>query len=521
MKKTYLLAAALLMILSQALTSCVKEDNPADPTEQPAGPTTPTDPSDQPTGDNVEAWLKAVPGVTNVTLKTGTNAAGMTGDFYYFDFDQLIDHSNPARGTFRQRAVLYYKGRDAMTVLHTQGYNTEEKLEMLVEPSLASIYKTNLLELEYRYFGTSQPEPLTSIDFSYLSHEQASADLHAFVTAMKQTGRFTGKWISSGVSKNGVTTAMYAYYSEKNGWSDIDVYVPFVAPFCLSLTDMRPATYLMEKSAGIDPEAQKKLKSLGRAIVSDTPLSDRLIATYKQKESGWVETLEKDKGFTKEKVNQYIAAYSLANYLYNLQSKMMYVAISEWSDIIPDPTGQSQLDFAEKFIAMNGDSLTAYLSSIGRARHRAMTDEETLKERQTYPLFSYDVQVGLEIGSNDFDFSFAEDCPRLSKDMMKYVLEEQFYSSARTPKFSARYSNALYTDFLDNFLPATQKKMVFVYGEQDPWTGAAIPDPTNPNVRKFVVEKGCHNDFINYVKYCPVATYEKIKGAIDAFLKAE
>ena len=44
--------------------------------------------------------------------------------------------------------------------------------------------------------------------------------------------------------------------------------------------------------------------------------------------------------------------------------------------------------------------------------------------------------------------------------------------------------------------------MMFIYGEDDPWTGAAIPDPTNPNVKKYIVPHGTHTDnFMQYAWY--------------------
>ena len=51
-------------------------------------------------------------------------------------------------------------------------------------------------------------------------------------------------------------------------------------------------------------------------------------------------------------------------------------------------------------------------------------------------------------------------------------------------------------------LETTKKKLIFVYGEDDPWTGAAIPDPTNPNVKKYIIPHGTHTDeFDQYAWY--------------------
>ena len=51
-------------------------------------------------------------------------------------------------------------------------------------------------------------------------------------------------------------------------------------------------------------------------------------------------------------------------------------------------------------------------------------------------------------------------------------------------------------------LETTDKKLIFVYGEDDPWTGAAIPNPSNPNVKKYIVPHGTHtDDFKQYAWY--------------------
>ena len=91
------------------------------------------------------------------------------------------------------------------------------------------------------------PEPFENLEFNYLSSEQASADLHVIVSALKQTGLFDGKWMSTGVSKSGITTALYAYYDELNNWNDMDVYVPFCAPFIPGLDQLEVSNYIEDE----------------------------------------------------------------------------------------------------------------------------------------------------------------------------------------------------------------------------------------------------------------------------------
>lgn len=42
------------------------------------------------------------------------------------------------------------------------------------------------------------------------------------------------------------------------------------------------------------------------------------------------------------------------------------------------------------------------------------------------------------------------------------------------------------------FIKQTDAKMVFIYGEWDPWTAAAVPNPNKPNILYYVEPGGSH-----------------------------
>ena len=50
-------------------------------------------------------------------------------------------------------------------------------------------------------------------------------------------------------------------------------------------------------------------------------------------------------------------------------------------------------------------------------------------------------------------------------------------------------------NFLGNNAEKTKCKMIFVYGDNDPWTGAAIPDNyvDNTYIKKLLIRKGKKN----------------------------
>jgi hypothetical protein len=100
----------------------------------------------------------------------------------------------------------------------------------------------------------------------------------------------------------------------------------------------------------------------------------------------------------------------------------------------------------------------------------------------------------MEQGGAGFDFSWFLDGKLLSESDKKYfkdLIEKSKKSKTMELQVNVRKN-----------LETTKKKLIFVYGEDDPWTGAAIPDPTNPNVKKYIVPHGTHtDDFKVYARY--------------------
>ena len=93
----------ILAVLGFGMTSCTTEDNPAEPV-------TPSD-------DPVVAWLSEIPGVSDVQILIQKPKSDNPVKIYDFRFDQLIDHKNPAKGTFKQRVTMVYNDPSATTRL--------------------------------------------------------------------------------------------------------------------------------------------------------------------------------------------------------------------------------------------------------------------------------------------------------------------------------------------------------------------------------------------------------------------
>ena len=179
---------------------------------------------------------------------------------YVMFFEQPIDHSNPAKGTYRQRVVVAVADYNAPTVIVTEGYGAAYGLNPRYREEISRMFNTNLVVVEHRYFLESVPfmqddKSITpeTLDWSYMTAVNEAADLHNVNQTLRQV--LKGKWIATGISKGGQTTMFYtAYYPE-----DLDVSVPYVGPLCKGVEDGRHEPFLAEYAG--TPQDREILKN--------------------------------------------------------------------------------------------------------------------------------------------------------------------------------------------------------------------------------------------------------------------
>ncbi len=181
--------------------------------------------------NTLEQKLFDLPDVTFKTIDTpdGFKAA------YELKIRQPIDHSDPGQGYFYQRAYLSHRGFDRPTAIITNGY--DRPTNRITE--VAELVNGNQISVEHRYFGASCPD---SMDYNYLTFDQVTADLHKITMLFKKI--YSGKWISTGISKGGTTTIFYRYFYP----DDVDVSIPYVAP--LNYSDEDPRIYAFLDTIG-------------------------------------------------------------------------------------------------------------------------------------------------------------------------------------------------------------------------------------------------------------------------------
>ena len=177
----------------------------------------------------IEVALASAPHVLSVQ-EQATSVAGYR--LFWLDIEQPLDHAAPGGPAFRQFASLLYRGPGRPVVLATNGYGASR---LPGRSELAALLDASQLTVEHRFFGSSTPSPP---DWSKLTIQQAAADHHRVVESLRPV--LGGRWLSAGASKGGMT----AVYHRRFYPADVDGTVAYVAPISTSTSDQAYVAFL-------------------------------------------------------------------------------------------------------------------------------------------------------------------------------------------------------------------------------------------------------------------------------------
>lgn len=392
---------------------------------------------------------------------------GGYSEMYRVQFRQPVDHNNPAAGTFSQKALLYYLGADCPTVLYTCGYELGDKYTRLRYHSLAVNLHANMVVLEHRYYGDSKVE--SDPRWDYLTLEQAAADDHAIFQALKPL--LPGKWVSTGVSKDGQTSLFFRYFYP----NDIDVTTVFCAPMLISFADTRVEQYMQQQCR--TPEEREALSAIVRRLL----------------EGGEQGLYAKALEMVGEKFPDYV--FDFTQYTVACMEYPFGIYSYDEGDILPLDTPEEKLldtiviDWVEGVIEDEfGDNL--YCSNVQQAKQLGC---------YTYTGEAYaDLLEG-----TSFDVTRV---PRII-----YPLKEEdswLYDN---------YDNTVCKDILDHFLPETTLPILMVYSRNDPWTGCMPKNVNKPYVKVMVNPIGIHGQDLNVPEHYAPETVREIVDFVQSW----
>ena len=359
---------------------------------------------------------------------------------YVTYFTQPLDHRHPEKGSFRQRVIVSHAGFDRPTVIVTEGYGAAYALRPQYREELSKLLNANMIFVEYRYFLESTPEPK---DWQYLTAENSADDLHAITTAFKSI--YPGKWIATGISKGGQTTLLYrTFYPD-----DVDISVPYVAPLCYGVEDGRHEPFLHKVST---PENRKKIEDFQlEALKRKATLLPRFEKYCTEKNYSFRAPIEE------------IYDYSVLEYSF---------ALWQWGTPISSIPATTASD----------DEIFSHLLAISEPGYFTADS----------PNASFFVQAARELGYYGYDVQpFKQYLSIQSSEgyLHRLMLPEEL----KDMPFDKTLSKTI-----TKFLKKQDPKMIFIYGQNDPWTAAGVTWLKNKkNIHVFIQPNGSHLSRIN------------------------
>ncbi len=378
---------------------------------------------------------------------------------YVTYFTQPLDHRHPEKGSFRQRVIVSHVGFDRPTVIVTEGYGAAYALRSQYREELSKLLNANMIFVEYRYFLESTPEPK---DWQYLTAENSADDLHAITTAFKNI--YPGKWIATGISKGGQTTLLYrTFYPD-----DVDISVPYVAPLCYGVEDGRHEPFLHKVST---PENRKIIEDFQlEALKRKATLLPRFEKYCTEKNYSFRAPIEE------------IYDYSVLEYSF---------ALWQWGTPISSIPATTASD----------DEIFSHLLAISEPGYFTADS----------PNASFFVQAARELGYYGYDvqpfkqyLSIQSSEDYLHRLMLPEELKDMPFDKTLSKKIT-------------KFLKKQDPKMIFIYGQNDPWTAAGVTWLKNKkNIHVFIQPNGSHLARINTL---PEKEKKEVMELIKQWLK--
>jgi len=383
---------------------------------------------------HLEKFLKSQPEIKSIEKIKGNEFFEAT---YKVMMEQPIDHSNPEKGTFLQRVFIANKSTDAPVVFITEGYAANYAAIPSYINELSPILNANQICVEHRYFGESWPE---SKNWDYLTVANAAADHHNIVELIKKY--YCGKWISTGISKGGQTVVYHRWLYPR----DVDASVPYVCPLNFGVEDGRHEPFIA--SVPGTPEQRKKIEAFQIQI-----LKNREILLPK------LEEFSKQKKITFRISMDEVLDYCVLEYPF---------ALWQWgrmTDRVPS---------AEE----NIDKLFEHLMIVSGPSYFAIEGMEGIQ--------SFFVQAARELGYYGYD-------TKPFKDYLSIKTAKNYLSKIFLPEdLEIRY-NKKTAKKVKRFIQKTDSKILFIYGEWDPWSASGFEVPDKDNFLKIVKPKGSHS----------------------------
>jgi PS-10 peptidase S37 len=380
--------------------------------------------------------LAALPGVHDVSQQP-TQTPGFA--YFVLHFTQPVDHANPTGQTFLQEVSLLHKDTTSPMIVHTDGY-WDYYLDN--ETELTSLLDGNQISIEHRFFGTSRPDPA---DFTKLTVEQMADDEHAIVTALKQV--YTGKYISTGGSKGGMTAIFYRRFFP----DDVDGTVPYVAPIMFAEPDTRFPPFIASVGTA---DCRAQVRALAVEMLSNRRANLVALAQAQASQKNYV--------YSRVAIGPAVES-TIVSFEWSF---WQYFGIANCS-LLPATTATDQ----DLFNLL--DTVVTF--------HESDDDETGLFDAWYFQAFN---QLGYPAdGTTDYlgQYEMYTDADYVGQ-----------FPTGVQPAFDA----GIAMNDISTWIQANGSRFVFVYGEWDPWTGGEYALGNATDSLELIQAQGTHNSHL-------------------------
>lgn len=348
---------------------------------------------------------------------------------YQLILDEPLDHKNPEKGTFKHYIYLSHVDFKSPMVIETHGYSTGN-----TKSEVSTLLHANQVAVEYRFYGKSRPNP---IQWEYLTNDQAIADYHTIVTKLKEL--YSGKWISTGISKGGETALIYKSKYPK----DVDIAMPYVAPLINTQED--PRTIEHTRTVG-SAECRLKITEFQRTVLKNREAVEMEFKKY---------AAEKKMEFTEVPFSEALE-YAVLEFPFSFW---------QWGgkcDEVPVELSSAK-------------ALFDYLNTI--------VGVGTYNDKMYFNYLPSYYQHLSELGYYGFDFTPV-------KDLLKVVKSTS--NDRFAPKGVAIKYNPKYIKKVRKYAENKGSHILYIYGGYDTWFSCSPTPKPNLDALKMVLPKGSH-----------------------------
>jgi hypothetical protein len=353
--------------------------------------------------------------------------------FFVLRFEQPVDHTNPDGPKFTQRVSLMHRDDTLPMVALTSGY-WDYYGDRLYE--LSALIGANQISIEHRYFGESRPDPA---DWSKLTIEQMANDEHVILTKLRSI--YEGAFLTTGGSKGGMT----AVYHRRFFPDDVEGTVPYVAPISFGAPDPRYLPFL-------DTLGPASCRQRVRDIAIEMLSNRRAMLTAK----ATAQAAQQHRVYSRVTIDA-----AVEGAIYSLEWAFWQYSGFAYCPDVPDVTASN-------------DEVWDFLDAVAPVTDNA-DDQIALFEAYYHQAYA---QLGFPDSGAMYLDAFAQ-------------FGDADYDGS-LPAGVPTYDDGAAMRDVETFVKERGERLLFVYGQWDPWTGGAFELGDARDSALFVQPQGTH-----------------------------